>query len=73
MGYIGSVTLLLICLAFIMGIGSHLTKWAFVLVGVWWVSEHNRLPQAPSNRTTHDPRATCSPRASRNCAGWPRT
>ena len=51
MGYIGSVTLLLICLAFIMGIGSHLTKWAFVLVGVWWVSwaqpAFRKLPSNP--------------------------
>ena len=53
MGYIGSVTLLLICLAFIMGIGSHLTKWAFVLVGVWWVSwaqpAFRKLPSTPHN------------------------
>lgn len=53
MGYIGSVTLLLICLAFIMGIGSHLTKWAFVLVGVWWVSwaqpAFRKLPSNPHN------------------------
>jgi UMF1 family MFS transporter len=38
MGYIGSVLLLLICLGLILGIGNHLTKWAFVLVAVWWVS-----------------------------------
>ena len=53
MGYIGSVTLLLICLAFIMGIGSHLTKWAFVLVGVWWVGwaqpAFRTLPSNPHN------------------------
>ena len=30
--------LLLICLGLILGIGNHLTKWAFVLVAVWWVS-----------------------------------
>jgi UMF1 family MFS transporter len=51
MGYIGSVLLLLVCLGFIMGIGSHLTKWAFVLVGVWWVSwaqpAFRRLPTNP--------------------------
>ena len=35
MGYIGSVLLLLICLGLILGIGNHLTKWAFVLVAVW--------------------------------------
>ena len=56
MGYIGSVTLLLICLAFIMGIGSHLTKWAFVLVGVWWVSwaqpAFRTLPSNPHNART---------------------
>ena len=53
MGYIGSVTLLLICLAFIMGTGSHLTKWAFVLVGVWWVGwaqpAFRTLPSNPHN------------------------
>ena len=53
MGYIGSVLLLLVCLGFIMGIGNHLTKWAFVLVGVWWVSwaqpAFRRLPSNPYN------------------------
>lgn len=38
LGYVGSVLLLLVCLGLIMGVGSHLTPWAFVLVGVWWVS-----------------------------------
>ena len=53
MGYIGSVLLLLVCLGLIMGIGNHLTKWAFVLVGVWWVSwaqpAFRRLPSNPYN------------------------
>lgn len=51
MGYIGSVLLLLACLALIMGIGSHLTPWAFILVGVWWVAwaqpAFRRLPSNP--------------------------
>jgi UMF1 family MFS transporter len=37
MGYIGSVILLVVCLAMIMGIGTHLTKYSFLLVGLWWV------------------------------------
>ncbi len=53
MGYIGSVLLLLVCLGLIMGIGNHLTKWAFVLVGVWWVSwaqpAFRQLPSNPYN------------------------
>ena len=55
MGYIGSLILLLICLGMIMGIGSHLTRWSFVLVGVWWISwaqiPFRRLPANPFNRT----------------------
>ncbi|MEN9997037.1 MAG: hypothetical protein RI922_27 [Bacteroidota bacterium] len=37
MGYIGSMTLLVICLAIIMGIGKEYTRWSFVLVGLWWI------------------------------------
>jgi len=37
MGYIGSMTCLVICLAMIMGIGKELTKYSFLLVGVWWL------------------------------------
>lgn len=36
LGYIGSVILLLICLAMIQGIDNSLTPWSFVLVGLWW-------------------------------------
>jgi len=35
-GFTGSVIILLLCLALIMGIGDHLTRWAFVGVGIWW-------------------------------------
>jgi UMF1 family MFS transporter len=35
-GYVGSLILLIVCLGMIMGVGSHLTRWSFVLVGVWW-------------------------------------
>lgn len=38
MGYLGSLVLLVICLGLILGVGPHMTRWAFVLVGVWWVS-----------------------------------
>lgn len=37
MGYFGSMILLVICLAIIMGIGPEYTKWSFLLVGVWWI------------------------------------
>ena len=37
MGYVGSVILLLICLGLIIGVGSFMTPWAFVLVAVWWI------------------------------------
>jgi UMF1 family MFS transporter len=36
LGYAGSVILLLINVAMILGIGDHLTKWSFVAVGIWW-------------------------------------
>lgn len=37
MGYFGSMTLLIICLAIIMGIGPEYTKYCFILVGLWWI------------------------------------
>lgn len=37
MGYFGSMILLVVCLAIIMGIGPEYTKWSFLLVGVWWI------------------------------------
>ena len=56
MGYLGSLILLLVCLAMIMGIGKHMTRWAFVLVGVWWIAwaqpAFRRLPRNPYGRTT---------------------
>lgn len=38
MGYFGSMILLIICLAIILGIGDQYTSFSFILVGVWWVS-----------------------------------
>ena len=38
MGYLGSMALLIICLALIMGIDASLTKVSFLLVAVWWIS-----------------------------------
>ena len=35
-GFVGSIIILLLCLALIMGIGDHLTRWAFIGVGLWW-------------------------------------
>lgn len=37
MGYFGSMTLLIICLAMIMFIDKSLTKYSFILVGLWWI------------------------------------
>lgn len=37
MGYFGSMLLLVICLAIIMGIGKEYTKYCFLLVGIWWI------------------------------------
>lgn len=37
MGYFGSMLLLIICLAIIMGTGPQNTKYCFVLVGLWWL------------------------------------
>jgi len=35
-GFAGAVILLLMCLGLIVGVGDHLTRWAFVGVGIWW-------------------------------------
>ena len=37
MGYFGSMILLVICLAMIMFIDKSLTKYTFLLVGIWWI------------------------------------
>jgi UMF1 family MFS transporter len=37
MGYIGSMALLILCLAIIMGIGKEYTSYCFILVGLWWI------------------------------------
>lgn len=37
MGYFGSMVLLIICLAIIMGLGGQYTKYCFILVGLWWI------------------------------------
>jgi UMF1 family MFS transporter len=37
MGYFGSMILLVICLAIIMGIGVEYTSFCFILVGLWWI------------------------------------
>jgi len=37
MGYFGSMILLVICLAIIMGLGPENTKYCFILVGLWWL------------------------------------
>lgn len=38
MGYFGSMILLVISLAIVMGLGSQYTAYCFILVGLWWVS-----------------------------------
>ena len=58
MGYIGSIILLIICLAMIMGIGAHLTKYSFILVGLWWVVFAQRTYRVlPSNPYKKKPEA----------------
>ena len=58
MGYIGSIILLVICLAIIMGIGTHLTKYSFILVGLWWVIFAQRTYRVlPSNPYKKKPEA----------------
>ena len=51
MGYIGSVMLLIVCLALIMLIGNFMTPWAFVLVAIWWFlwaqPAFRKLPSSP--------------------------
>ena len=37
MGYFGSMILLVICLAIVMGLGGVYTKYCFILVGLWWM------------------------------------
>lgn len=37
MGYFGSMILLVICLAIVMGLGGEYTKYCFILVGLWWM------------------------------------
>lgn len=37
MGYLGSMSLLIICLAMIMGFGTEYTKYSFIFVGIWWI------------------------------------
>lgn len=53
-GFAGSVLLLLLCLALIMGIGDHLTRWAFIAVGIWWAGwaqiTFRRLPAKHKDR-----------------------
>ncbi len=37
MGYFGSMLLLVLCLLMITFGGAHLTKYSFILVGLWWI------------------------------------
>ncbi|MBL1278919.1 MAG: MFS transporter [Fluviicola sp.] len=54
MGYFGSMVLLVICLAMIMFIDDKLTKYSFILVGLWWIifSQYTfkRLPNNVYNK-----------------------
>ena len=43
----------MLCLALIMGVGAHLTRWAFIFVGLWWADgpappTHARPGQGPA-------------------------
>ncbi|MFT4779122.1 MAG: UMF1 family MFS transporter [Flavobacteriales bacterium] len=54
LGYIGSVLLLIIILAFVMGVSDAFTRYSFILVGIWWLGfaqiTFRRLPENPHNR-----------------------
>lgn len=54
MGYVGSMVLLVICLAMIMFIDKSLTKYSFIMVGLWWLlfSQYTfrRLPNNVYNK-----------------------
>lgn len=58
MGYLGSMLLLIICLALIMGIGEHVTKWSFVLVGVWWIGFSQITYSVLPNNIYNKPKST---------------
>ena len=55
-GFAGAVILLLMCLGLIMGVGDHLTRWAFVGVGIWWAGwaqvTFRRMPVKAKNKPT---------------------
>jgi MFS transporter, UMF1 family len=54
MGYIGSMILLILCLAIIMGLGGKYTSYCFILVGLWWIGfsqiTYRRLPNTVAHR-----------------------
>ena len=58
MGYFGSMVLLVICLGLIMGIGSHMTKWCFVLVGLWWIGFSQITYRVIPNNVYNKPKQT---------------
>jgi len=58
MGYFGGMLLLVICLALIMGIGPHMTKWCFVLVGLWWIGFSQITYRVIPNNVYNKPKQT---------------
>ena len=55
LGYGGASLLLIICLAMILGIGPHMTPYAFILTGLWWAGfsqvTYSVLPNSQSKNT----------------------
>lgn len=58
MGYFGSMVLLVICLALIMGVGKHMTPWCFILVGLWWIGFSQITYRVIPNNVYNKPKQT---------------
>src|SRR5690606_2284102 len=58
MGYLGSMILLLICLAIVMGIDPKYTNVSFILVGIWWIGFSQITYRVLPNNVYNKPKST---------------
>jgi UMF1 family MFS transporter len=58
MGYLGSMILLVTCLAIIMGIGPKYTNVSFILVGIWWIGFSQITYRVLPNNVYDKPKST---------------
>jgi len=58
MGYFGSMILLTLCLAMILGIGDHLTNVSFIFVGLWWIGFSQITYRVLPNNVYNKPKST---------------